>query len=119
MYKIERRINERRKAFDNLEDFYQFRYTERQLMQEHIEDLKELVFNPPATLLPQESISKVIMYTRKRWGKLIKFMDDGELEMDTNFVVNSIRPLVLSRKNYLFAGNQEVVHRMLMLQSRV
>jgi hypothetical protein len=107
MYIIEKRINEQREAFDNLKDFYQFRYGERQLMQEHINDLKELVFNPPVTLLPQEPISKAIMYTRKRWDRLVKFMDDGELEMDTNFVENCIRPLALGRKNYLFAGNHE------------
>lgn len=107
MYKIERKINENREAYDHLEDFYEFRHAERQLMQDHVDDLKELVFNPPEGITPSESISTAIVYTRKRWKRLTKFMNNGELEMDTNFIENCIRPLALGRKNYLFAGNHE------------
>jgi transposase len=33
------------------------------------------------------------------------FLDDGRIELDTNLVENQIRPLVLTRKNSLFAGH--------------
>src|SRR5207245_4433662 len=35
------------------------------------------------------------------------FLDDGRIELDTNIVERSIRPLVLNRKNALFAGHDQ------------
>ncbi len=35
------------------------------------------------------------------------FLDDGRVEMHSNAVESSIRPLVLNRKNPLFAGHHE------------
>ena len=39
------------------------------------------------------------------WDGLILFANDGRIEMDTNTVERSIRPLALNRKNALFAGH--------------
>jgi len=44
--------------------------------------------------------------TRYRTG-LIRFLDDGRIEMDSNPVENSLRPIALQRKNSLFAGHDE------------
>jgi hypothetical protein len=38
---------------------------------------------------------------------LCRFPDDGRIEIDTNVVERSIRPIALSRKNALFAGSDE------------
>jgi len=35
------------------------------------------------------------------------FLTDGRVEMDTNPVENTIRPITLNRKNALFAGHDE------------
>ena len=35
------------------------------------------------------------------------FLGDGRIELDTNIVERSIRPIVLNRKNALFAGHDE------------
>jgi hypothetical protein len=35
------------------------------------------------------------------------FLEDGRIELDTNPVENQIRPLVLTRKNSLFAGHDD------------
>ena len=35
------------------------------------------------------------------------FLTDGRVEMDSNVVENTIRPLALNRKNALFAGHDE------------
>lgn len=42
-----------------------------------------------------------------RWDGLSRFLDDGRLEIDTNVVERSIRPIALNRKNALFAGSDE------------
>src|ERR1043166_8299943 len=38
---------------------------------------------------------------------LPRFLDDGRIELDTNAVERGIRPIVLNRKNALFAGHDQ------------
>jgi transposase len=53
------------------------------------------------------SIAGDIRYALNHWDGLSRFLDDGRIELDTNIVERSIRPLVLNRKNALFAGHDE------------
>jgi transposase len=58
--------------------------------------------------LPRASeTAKTINYGLDHWGGLTLFLDDGRIEIDTNTVERSIRPIALSRKNALFAGSDE------------
>jgi len=57
--------------------------------------------------LPGSPMGKAIAYTLKRWAKLCLFTTDGILQIDNNLIENSIRPVALGRKNYLFAGSHE------------
>ena len=38
---------------------------------------------------------------------MIRFLDDGRIEIDSNTVERSIRPIALNRKNSLFAGHDQ------------
>ena len=49
--------------------------------------------------------AKAIDYSLKRWKALTRFIDDGELPIDNNWVENQIRPIALGRNNWLFAGS--------------
>jgi hypothetical protein len=49
--------------------------------------------------------AKAIDYTLKRWTALTKYIDDGDLPIDSNWVENQIRPIALGRANWLFAGS--------------
>ena len=40
-----------------------------------------------------------------RWTALTRYRDDGRIEIDNNTAERAIRPLVLGRRNYLFAGS--------------
>jgi transposase len=51
--------------------------------------------------------AEAIRYALSRWDGLSVFLDDGRVELDTNTVERSIRPLALNRKNALFAGSDE------------
>jgi transposase len=51
------------------------------------------------------AIAKAIDYSLKRWPALIRFLDDGTVPMDNNWVENRIRPIALGRSNWLFAGS--------------
>ena len=52
-------------------------------------------------------IADVIRYGLNHWDGLVRFLDDGRIELDTNIVERSIRPIVLNRKNALFAGHDQ------------
>lgn len=68
-------------------------------------------------VLPQSAIGKAIAYSLQRWEKLSAYVNDGQLNIDNNPVENSIRPVALGRKNYLFAGSHEAAKRSGMLYS--
>lgn len=44
-------------------------------------------------------------YSLKRWLALVRYIDDGELLIDNNWMENRIRPIALGRQNWLFAGS--------------
>ena len=70
--------------------------------------------------IPQKSqLAEDIRYTLAHWPGLIRFLDDGTLELDTNPVENQIRPIALTRKNALFAGNEVGAENWAMLASLV
>ena len=46
-----------------------------------------------------------IRYALSRWDSLGLFLTDGRVELDTNTVERSIRPIKLGAKNHLFAGS--------------
>lgn len=50
-------------------------------------------------------LAEAIRYTLSRWEGLTHFLDDGRIEIDSNVVERSIRPIALNRKNALFAGS--------------
>ena len=68
-------------------------------------------------VLPQSAIGKAIAYSLQRWERLSADVNDGKLNIDNNPVENSIRPVALGRKNYLFAGSHETAKRSGMLYS--
>ena len=49
--------------------------------------------------------AKAIDYSLKRWAALTRYLDDGELPADNNWVENQIRPIAIGRNNWLFAGS--------------
>jgi transposase len=49
--------------------------------------------------------ARAIDYSLKRWVALTRYLDDGDLPIDNNWVENRIRPIALGRQNWLFAGS--------------
>ena len=70
-------------------------------------ELKKFLGEQAARLSPGSEMGKAIAYLLNHWDGLTFFLDDGRIELDTNLVENQIRPLVLTRKNSLFAGHDE------------
>jgi transposase len=53
----------------------------------------------------KSTLAKAIRYALSRWTALTRYTTDGRLEMTNNAVERAIRPLAMTRKNYLFAGS--------------
>lgn len=51
--------------------------------------------------------AEAIGYALNHWDGLVRFLDDGCIEIDSNTVERSMRPVALSRKNALFAGSDD------------
>ncbi len=60
-----------------------------------------------------------LKYIAKYWDGLILFLTDGRIEMDSNAVERTIRPIALQRKNALFAGHDAGVQNWAMLASLI
>jgi transposase len=52
---------------------------------------------------PQSLTGKALGYLERQWPKLVRYLDDARIPLDTNLVENSIRPFALGRRNWLFA----------------
>lgn len=50
-------------------------------------------------------LGEALKYIAKYWQGLSLFLTDGHIEMDSNAVERTIRPIALNRKNALFAGH--------------
>ena len=59
---------------------------------------RQLITNGTAT-------AKAIDYSLKRWAALTRYLEDGNVPIDNNWVENQIRPWALGRSNWLFAGS--------------
>ena len=78
----------------------------RQLQSQPIADkLREWLLLQRQKATDGTAIAKAIDYSLGRWKALTRFLDDGTLPIDNNWVENRIRPIALGRSNWLFAGS--------------
>ncbi len=70
-----------------------------------LDALKPWLREKLALITQKTKLAEAIRYALSRWEGLIRFVDDGRIEIDSNVVERSIRPIALNRKNALFAGS--------------
>ena len=63
--------------------------------------------------------AKALDYSLRRWQALTRFVDDGQLPVDNNWIENQIRPIAIGRNNWLFAGSLRAGQRAAAVMSRV
>jgi len=79
-----------------------------------LEKLHGYLQGPHATALPKSLLATAIGYALRNWAALARW-----LKMDNNGAEQALRPIVLGRKNYLFAGSEAAAHRTAILCSLV
>ncbi|AVA13637.1 IS66 family transposase [Sphingopyxis sp. MG] len=72
-----------------------------------VDDLRQYLDARNRQVSAKSKIGEAIRYALNRWDGLSRFLDDGRIDLDSNTVERSIRPLALNRKNALFAGSDE------------
>src|SRR4051794_25205511 len=73
-----------------------------------LEALKTRLMTALAELPSRSSLVEAIKYMLGHWAGLTVFLDDGRIEVDTNTVERTMRPIALGRKNALFAGSDNL-----------
>lgn len=56
-----------------------------------------------AKVLPSSPLGQALGYLDRHWAGLVRYCEDGRLEIDNNRCENAIRPFVTGRKNWLFS----------------
>lgn len=70
-----------------------------------LEDLKHWFSSSLTKLSKKSEVTVSIHYALGRWTPLLRYCDDGALEIDNNAAERALRAVALGRKNYLFAGS--------------
>ena len=58
-------------------------------------------------VLPRSGFGGALAYALNHWETLIRYVEDGRLEIDNNLIENAIRPTALGKKNFLFIGHPD------------
>lgn len=101
LYDIERQAKENRLLPEQIKELRQIASVPV------LAEIEEWLIGQKPVVLPKSAIGVAVNYTLGLWTRLKKYVDDGHLQIDNNLVENSIRPVALGRKNYLFAGSHD------------
>jgi transposase len=110
LYAIERAIKEQNLSLDQV-------LIERQKAKPILDEFHQWMKSEIIQVIPKSPIGLAISYTLERWDGLCVYITNPKLNIDNNPVENSIRPIAIGRKNYLFAGSHEAAQRTAMLYS--
>jgi|TARA_R110002073_G_scaffold8068_1_gene45098 transposase len=71
-----------------------------------IDELRVAIDDALHRLSPKSAMAKALVYGRKRWHALTRFLDEGAAEIDNNIAERAMRSVAIGRKNWLFAGSR-------------
>jgi hypothetical protein len=70
-----------------------------------LESLHRWLETTLAAVSRKSELAVAIRYALGRWRALLRYCDDGRIEIDNNAAERVLRAVALGRKNYLFAGS--------------
>jgi len=72
-----------------------------------LDDLKKWLDKKHQNLRPSSNLGLAVTYTLGQWDKIVKYLDCPYLTPDNNAAERTVKPFVMGRKNFLFAGSTE------------
>jgi hypothetical protein len=82
-----------------------------------VEELRKWLDDIAPEVLPKSLFGTAVHYGRQQWPKLVRFLEDGRIEIDNNRAERSIKPFVIGRKNWLFCNTPKGAHASAMIYS--
>ena len=70
-----------------------------------LEKFKQCLEKHHTQVLPKSPLGKAIYYCLHQWPKLIRYLEDGRLEIDNGRSERAIKPFVIGRKNWMFSNS--------------
>jgi transposase len=70
-----------------------------------LEDIHVYLEREQSQVLPKSPEGQAIAYTLSNWKALIRYCDDGDLEIDNNGAERSLRGIAVGRRNWTFLGS--------------
>ncbi|MBD5802722.1 IS66 family transposase [Aromatoleum diolicum] len=70
-----------------------------------LEDLRSWLDAQSRRVSRKSGISEAIQYGLNHWRALIRYTEDGRIEIDNNAAERALRVVALGRKNFLFGGS--------------
>ena len=97
---------------EQIADQEELTYEQRMLRRQEqalpiLEQLEKWMETAYPKVLPKSRMGQAIAYAYQLWPRMRNYLKDGRLKIDNNLAENAIRPIALSRKNFLFCGNHE------------
>jgi len=72
-----------------------------------LHEIREQILAAQKTALPKSATGKAASYTLALWSRLTRFLEHPELELSTNLAENSMRPIAVGRKNWIYLGSAQ------------
>ncbi|WP_321335005.1 IS66 family transposase [uncultured Bacteroides sp.] len=101
LYRIERMADKEELSYQERTDLRQ------KLATPIFESLEKWMEQTYPRVLPKSRMGQAIAYAYPLWPRMKRYLQDGRIKIDNNLAENAIRPLTISRKNFLFCGNHQ------------
>jgi len=82
-----------------------------------LKDIKAWMDQEIIKVAPKSPIGEALGYAITLWPRLAAYTLDGRYLIDNNLIENTIRPLAIGRKNYLFAGSDRAASHAALIYS--
>jgi hypothetical protein len=69
-----------------------------------LDDIQAYLERERPLVLPKSPEGQAIAYALSNWKALIRYSEDGDLEIDNNGAERSLRGVAVGRKNWMFLG---------------
>lgn len=84
-----------------------------------LEEIHRVIDGWSLQVLPKSPIGKAMNYALGQWKALNRYIENGILSIDNNLSERILRMVVVGRKNWLFAGNENGAKRAAIIYSLV
>jgi transposase len=96
IYKIEEDIKAETK-----ENRYKIRQTKSKLL---LNEIEKIVLESIDQTSPNSALGKALGYAKNQWTRVMRYLDDGDYEIDNNSIERVIKAFATGRKNWLFSS---------------